>query len=91
MWASDMDEITRRRLDVMEDNKEAKPKEVLELILDDINKGNINPDGLYIICVNRSQPRISRDIFRAGLTWEEQIAYLQLEIADINKWKLEGR
>jgi len=84
-----MDQLTRRRLEASDDNKKDKPLSVLELALDDIKRGEIKLDGLYVICIDRSQPIIKTSVYRAGLSWEEQIAYLQLQIATIAKWKLE--
>jgi len=85
---SAIDQITKRRLNAMSDNTQAKPLEVLQLIIDDIEKGEIKPDGMYVILIDRSNDEIDTSTFLAGLKWEEQFAYLQLEITKITLRKL---
>lgn len=75
-----MDELSKKRL-LKGTSYEAEPLKVLKLAIENIEDKDIEPTGLILILVNKNNH--TRSVYRAGMTWEEQVAYLQLESADV--------
>lgn len=77
-----MDEVTRRRLQSIENSRDITPVELLRMVLDDIERGEINPDGLVVIWCRRPKAGDDRGwecgTYRANMTRDQELVQLRL-------------
>ena len=73
---SEHDEFTIKRVARMVSNKECTPVELLRYVLHEIETGEIKPDGLMIMAVQRDGSTWDTARYRANLTREAEIALL---------------
>lgn len=80
-------EFQRRQLDKIETATEIEVTDLLKVVLDDIEKKEISPDGILIIAVRRKEHEDKLDISRytAGLTRGQSIALLEAQKAILVK------
>ena len=79
MSADRMDQFTRARLDRMSDCKDVSPRELLLMVLDDLDKGEIAPDGLMVIyCRRPSESAWTCGTYRTGLARDQELVQLRL-------------
>lgn len=74
-----MTAFERKRLDKIEFSTKIEVIELLRLIIDDIEKGEIAPDGLMAIAITRDPDgpsKIKLSHYRAGLPRDQEIALL---------------
>lgn len=72
-------EFERKRLNALDCSTKVEVTEVLKLALDDIEKGEVTPDGVIVILVTRgaeSQSKISTSSYRAGMPRVHEVAIL---------------
>lgn len=74
-----MDEVTRKRLQSIECSKDIKPVELLRMVIDDIERGEINPDGLIVIWCRRPQDEDwSSGTYRSNITRDAELVHLEV-------------
>lgn len=74
-----LDEFSRARLDRIESATDISPADLLRLVLDDIERGELDPDGvLVLICERPPDTNWSATTYRAGLTRDGELVQLEL-------------
>jgi hypothetical protein len=75
-----LDEVTRARLARTANNKDVSPADLLRMVIDDIERGEIDPDGLAVIwCKRPSEDEPwNCGTYRANLTRDQELVQLRL-------------
>ena len=74
-----MDEVTRRRLQTIENSEDIKPAELLRMVLDDIERGAISPDGILVLyCTRPEDGEWVCGTYRANLTRDQELVQIEL-------------
>lgn len=82
------DELAPRRVEKQSDNMEVRPIDVVRKLLHDIESGKVTPDKVFILIVeNKDDGSWDRYTYRAGLTFEQEIALLELaKKRSVERW-----
>jgi hypothetical protein len=75
-----MDEVTRARLAKVANCKDLSPTDLLRMVIDDIERGEIAPDGIMVVhCERPSEDEPwTCGTYRAGLTRDAELVQLRL-------------
>lgn len=75
-----MDEVTRRRLSRIEKSVDITPVELLRMVIDDIERGEIDPDGLVVVYCKRpgGDEPWTCGTYRANLLRDQELVQLEL-------------
>jgi hypothetical protein len=83
------DELAIKRVERETDNLKVAPLDLLKLMLHDIQTGAIKPDGLLLLYFERpKEGERSMGTYRANVTWEQEVAYLQMQITRVLRSQL---
>lgn len=76
---TELDEVTRRRLDNVADCRELSPIDILRAMIDDIQRGELDCDGLLLVwCKRPAEGEWKAGTYRANLTRDAELVQLEL-------------
>lgn len=83
-----IDELTRARLQRINCSKDIAPLELLRMVIDDIERGEIAPDGLAVIwCRRPESDPWEAGTYRANLPRDQELVQLRLaEVRCLRSW-----
>lgn len=74
-----MDEVTRRRLQSIENSRDITPVEVLRMVLDDIERGEISPDGILVLyCTRPEDGEWVCGSYKSNLPYNQELVQIEL-------------
>lgn len=72
-----MDEFTKKRI-LVAATSDTTAQEILQLALDDIDKGEIKVTGAIILLINLDATTLQQTTYRAGVSKDQEIACLEI-------------